>query len=104
MRLSPLVLIAALSACAAQPSADLAPLVTRVTHADRLFQVTWDAQNVSAELSDAAAAPGRRTLLGLGISVIERTTECAVIDARLPVGALTVSAQIDCSTRSVLDI
>ncbi|MFT6060202.1 MAG: hypothetical protein ACJAVR_000237 [Paracoccaceae bacterium] len=104
MRILPLILGVSLSACAAQQSTGLAPLVTRVTHTDRLFQVTWDAQHVSATLSDSAAVPPPRMLLGLGISVIERATKCAVIDARLPDGALTISALIDCTTRSVVDI
>ena len=93
-----------LSACAAQQSTDLAPLVTRVSHADRLFDVTWDMQHVSATLIDRNAAPNQRVLIGLAVSVIERTTSCAVIDARLAPGARTVDAEVDCTAVTVLDI
>ena len=104
MRILPLILGVSLSACAAQQSTGLAPLVTRVTHADRLFSVNWDMQHVSATLIDRNTAPNRRVLIGLGVSVIERTTKCAVIDARLAPGARTVDAEVDCTAVTVLDI
>ncbi len=104
MRCIPLILVAGLSACAGQQSSGLAPLVTRVTHADRLFSVNWDMQNVNATLVDRNAAPSRRVLIGLGVSVIERATKCAVIDARLAEGARTVEAEVDCSAKTVLDV
>jgi hypothetical protein len=104
MRFLILILGVTLSACAAQQSSDLAPLVTRVTHADRLFHVTWDMQRVSATLIDRDASPTRRVLIGLGVSVIERTTKCEVIDARLAPGVLTIEAEVDCTARTVLSI
>lgn len=104
MRISPVLLLAALGACTAGHGSGIAPLVTRVTHADRLFNVTWDMQNVSATLIDRDASPTRRVLIGLAVSVIERTTSCAVIDARLAPGARTVDAEVDCTAVTVLDI
>jgi hypothetical protein len=104
MRISPLLLLAALGACTAGHGSGIAPLVTRVTHADRLFHVSWDAQHVSATLIDRDAAPNRRVLIGLAVSVIERTTACAVIDARLAPGALRVDAEVDCTSVTVLNI
>jgi hypothetical protein len=50
------------------------------------------------------AAPRRRMLIGLAGTVLERATNCIVLETALPAGSVTVDARIDCTARSVIDL
>jgi hypothetical protein len=104
MRLPPLILVALLASCAAPRDGALAPLVTQVSYADLSFEIAWDAAQVSATLTTRGAAPSRRMLIGLAVTVIERATKCIVLETDLPAGSVTVDARIDCTARSVIDL
>jgi hypothetical protein len=55
-------------------------------------------------LTTRGAAPSRRMLIGLAVTVIERATKCIVLETDLPAGSVTVDARIDCTARSVIDL
>jgi hypothetical protein len=107
MKHLPLAIAALLCACSGHAdltAANTAPVVRDVLQGDHLFHLDWTADTITATLIDDGARPEGRRLLGLGISVIQRTTRCTVTEARLRRGGVTVAATLDCTRLSVVNI